>query len=215
MNARMQAPERGTLAKLTDLPSRANQFHAHVQRMGEPLRSEFKLPPVHQLGVMVPNVQKAAQDLEQLGYGSFFVAAGAPKFWRENGKERSISGALAMGYRDNIEMELLEPGINTNWYRDSLDEGGTYAIQHLGYMVEDVDAAATPLTRAGFQLKVRGQLSTLGLKCNFAYVDTRAAGGYITEFISLTVAGIHVAPAKVYRPLAGLQKLLRIKSFNL
>ena len=67
MNARMQAPERGTLAKLTDLPSRANQFHAHVQRMGEPLRSEFKLPPVHQLGVMVPNVQKAAQDLEQLG----------------------------------------------------------------------------------------------------------------------------------------------------
>ncbi len=197
-----------------DLPWRAPGFHQRVQALAAGFGRQFGLPPVHQLGVLVPDVDAAATELERQGMERFFVAGGTPRFWREEGILHAMAGKLAMAYRDGVEIELLEPGRNTNWYRNSLAEGGCYAIQHLGYLVDDVDAVARRLQAAGYPLKVRGLLANLGMRCNFAYVDTRPVHGFITELIDLRVFGLRLPPAMIYRPLAKLQKLLGARHFN-
>lgn len=142
------------------LPWRERGFYQYVQQMAGAFGAEFDLPAVHQLGVMVPDVEAAATELERQGMARFFVAGGTPRYWREDGVCRAMSGKLGMAYCDGIEIELLEPGRNSNWYRDSLAAGGNYAIQHLGYLVGNVDLAAAPLQAAGFPLKVRGRLNS-------------------------------------------------------
>ncbi|HBO6068030.1 TPA: VOC family protein [Pseudomonas aeruginosa] len=203
------------ICNFADLPWRLPSFHARVQDMGADFSREFGLPPVHQLGVMVPDVEAAAVELERQGMEPFFVASGTSRYWLESGVLRVMKGKLAMAYRDGVEIELLEPGHGSNWYRDSLASGGTYSVQHLGYMVGDVDTMALRLQAAGFPLRVRGCLASLGLRCNFAYIDTREAHGLVTELIDLRLMGLRVPPAWVYRPMARLQKLLSVRRFDL
>ncbi|MEO9334717.1 VOC family protein [Pseudomonas guguanensis] len=203
------------MCNFNELAWRLPGFGARVQEIGATFGREFALPPVHQLGIMVADVQEAAAELERQGMAPFFIARGAPRRWQEDGAQRAMEGALAITYREGVEVELLEPGRGSNWYRESLAAGGPYSIQHLGYLVEDVDAMTLCLQAAGFPLRIRGCLAAPGLHCEFAYVDTREAHGLISEFIDLRVLGLRLPPAWVYRPLARLQRLLGVRCFDL
>ena len=59
---------------LAELPWQAPGFHLRVQALAAGFGRQFGLPPVHQLGVMVPDADAAATELEQLGMERFFVA---------------------------------------------------------------------------------------------------------------------------------------------
>ena len=190
-------------------------FYAQTQALTADFQQAFKLPPVHQLGIVVADVEQAATRLEQAGLGPFFVAAGAPRLWREAGVTRPMSGKLGMAYKDHIEIELLEPGLHTDFYRRSLDPSGRAVIQHLGYRVAQVDDAAQRLVAAGFPLMVRGCLRSLGMQCHFAYLDTRAACGFVTEFIDFRLMGLRVPPAWVYQAMARLQQGLGRRAFQM
>lgn len=102
-------------------------------------RRRFGLPLVHQLGLAVPDVEKAAEVLEKRGIGPFFIASGSPVRWRERGSEGAFKGKMGIAYHGGIEPELLEPGEGSDFYRRSFDAEGRAVVQHLGFMVDDVD----------------------------------------------------------------------------
>ena len=162
---------------------RGNDFDHVVAGLARPLRERFAFPSLHQLGVVVPDVEKAAAVLENDGFEPFFVARGAPVFWQEKGRRHRVSDKMGLAYHQGIEIELLEPLQGSDFYHSALDPSGRPVLQHLGFLVEDVDRWGEKLASAGLGVWVRGQLKTGPVKTDFAYMDPLEDDGLIMEFI--------------------------------
>jgi hypothetical protein len=123
------------------------------------------------------------------------------------GKARDISGKLGIAYYHGLELELLEPTKGSDFYRDCLDPSGGIVIQHLGFLVKDVDDWANRLKKAGSPVWVRGRLQTGPMKAEFAYMDTVDACGLVIEFISWRFLGWPMKPpAGMFRTVGRLEK---------
>ncbi|MGC8786147.1 MAG: VOC family protein [Anaerolineae bacterium] len=154
-----------------------------VDSLAHEFRAKHGLPAIYQLGLVVPNVERAAAYLEARGIGPFFIASGAPVFWREREQELHVQGKMGLGYHQGLELELLEPTQGSDFYRQSLHSEGKITVQHLGFLVRDVDTWAKRIVGAGYPVWVRGQLGIGPVKVDFAYMDTVDEVGIIIEFI--------------------------------
>jgi len=175
-------------------------------------RRKYKFPAVRQLGVVVPDVETAAAKLEDRRIGPFFVASDTLKFWNERGENKIFSGKLGMAVYRGYEIELLEPGVGSDFYKSCVDEKGRMVVQHLGFLVKDVDASRKELEQSGSKTWVRGQIRSFPIVTDFAYMDTVAEAGIILEFIDMKFLGIRVTPPGViYHSLGRLEKLTGIR----
>ncbi len=193
----------GTIMLLEDI-FRKSDFNAAVQSIA--LDSRMKLGmdmPVHQLGIVVPDVAAAAAELEGKCIKPFILLGGPAKRWTERGSEGAIRSRLAFGYHQGIELELLEPGAGSDFYRRSLDKKGRPVIQHLGFLVSDVDSWAEKIVSAGYNIYVRGRLGLGPLRIDFAYMDTEKDAGIILEFICHRLFGIWIKPPVRLQQLIG------------
>ena len=177
-------------------------FGEAVSELARGFRDEHGLPQVHQLGLVVRDVEDAARSLEDRGVGAFFIADGPAALWREWGQERSFRGKMGLAYHQGFEFELLEPGEGSDFYRQALAPDGGIVIHHLGFLVSDVDEWAGKLAAAGSPVWVRGELEIGPMVASFAYVDTVDEAGLVIEFISWRTLG------RPSRPPAGLFRLL-------
>ena len=188
----------------------SNDFAGVVNDLALAFRTRHGLGKIHQLGLVVDDVERAAARLETQGIGPFFIASGAPIFWREKGEERDVCGKMGLAYHHGFELELLEPTQGSDFYRQCLDPQGRVVVQHLGFLVKDVDAAAQKLTEAGTPVWVRGRLKAFPSITDFAYMDPVEQGGLIMEFISWKLLGWWSI-----NPPAGLFHLIgRIEKFT-
>ena len=184
-----------------------DDFARAVDNLSPPFMSRLDPPPVHQLGVVVPEIQAAADNLEGKGVGPFLLASGPVTQWSENGKERRFTGKLGLGYFRGKEIELLEPGSGSNFYLQHLDPKGRFLVQHLGFLVKDVDDWSEKLTALGCPLWVRGKIKTGPVTAEFAYMDAIQQCGFIVEFICFKFLGISGGPPqKIIHMLGNAQK---------
>ncbi len=191
---------------LTDLLD-AKDFRASVDEIAAPFRAEFGLPPVSQLGLVVPDVEAAAVELEARGIGPLFIGEAALDRWCENGEERSFTGKLGVGFRDGLEFEPLEPGQGSDFYRDHLDPRGGIVLQHLGFRVDDVDRWVERLNGAGHRERVRGRFKVGPLVAEFAYMEPLDTAGIVCEIMSMKLLGFRFKPVAALVHVAGrLQK---------
>jgi len=185
----------------------AEDFGAAVHGLASEFRDKHELPAVHQLGLVVPDVKEAARTLEERGIGPFFIAHGSASWWRERGEEGSVQGNLGLAYHQGFELELLEPGEGSNFYRQSLDPEGRIVVQHLGLLVRDVDEWTERLEAAGTSTWVRGRVKMGPVKAEFAYMDALDQVGFIIELIAWRMFGwISKPPTGVVKVLGRLQK---------
>jgi hypothetical protein len=174
-------------------------FNAKVQDIALTFRKKAGIPfKVHQAGIVVPDVEAAVADLEARGFGPFIMAAASLPRWTERGSDGRFRGKLGMAYHDGIELELLEPGEGSDFYRQYVDPKGRPVIQHIGFLTHAVDTWADRLSGMGCPVRVRGRIGLGPLSIDFAYMDSVREAGTILEFIGYRFAGIPV------RPTAGL-----------
>lgn len=186
---------------------RADDFGSAVKALAHDFCVQHGLPTIHQLGLVVPDVEAAARELEGQGIGPFFIAEGAPVLWCERGQEREVRLKLGLAYYQGFELEPLEPGEGSEFYGQSLDPEGRTVVQHLGFLVRDVDRWAERLVSAGFPLWVRGRIKAGPLLADFAYMDTVEEAGLIMEFISMRLFGRSIGPmAGLMHGLGRLEK---------
>jgi len=199
----------------TELLERGN-FRAGVEALAMEFRKKHGLPPIRQLGLVTPSVEDAAAELEARGIGPFFIAAGAPVRWTERGDERRFAGKLGMAIHEGFELELLEPGEGSDFYRRSLDPEGRIVVQHLGLLTDDVDGEAGDLARKGWPVYVRGTIKSGPLRTEFCYMDTEKEAGLVIEFIDWTFFGLRFTPpAFIYHGLGRLEKLIHKRSLSM
>ena len=99
---------------------------------------------------------------------------------------------LALGGSDP-QVELIEPLEGPSAYHEWIDEHG-YGFHHVGYYVADVRAVTVEMERAGFEVLMGGSGFGADGSGAFAYYDTVAVLGYVTEAIEV--------PARRHEPEA-------------
>ncbi len=191
---------------------KADDIHLTISRIAGDFRRKHHFPQVRQLGVVVADVEQAAAELEQRGIGPFFIASDTLKFWDERGERKTFSGKLGMAIYKGYEIELLESGEGSSFYKTCVDEKGRMVLQHLGFLVRDVDACRNALKQAGCPTWVRGQIKSFPMIIDFAYMDTVEQAGIILEFIDMRLLGIRVKPPGfIYHSLGRLEKITGIR----
>lgn len=193
-----------------------DEFSKAVNGLAKEFRDRYGLDKIHQLGLVVPDVEASAKALEDKGLGPFFIAAGSPVLWLERQEERDYRGKLGIAYYRGFELELLEPGEGSEFYRQRLDAESRIVVHHLGFMVPDVDEWAARLTAAGYPVWVRGRLKAGPMTGDFAYMDTVKDTGLVMEFISWRLMGIKISPpAAIFRALGRLEKWTGKRSISM
>ena len=195
---------------------KADDFVGAVNGLVEDFMKEHGLDHVHQLGLVVQDVEKAAEKLEEKGFGPFFIAKGAPVYWIEKGKSKSVSGKMGLAYHEGVELELLEPLDGSDFYTRSLDAEGRVVVQHLGFLVKGVDTWVNLAENTGMPLWVRGQLKAWPSTTEFAYMEPLEASGLIMEFINWQIFGFSITPPqRLFKTMGRIEKLTGKRSISL
>lgn len=178
-----------TVIYLEDLLAKRS-FSEAVNKLSRRIRDVHDFPPLYQVGAVVPDVESAAKSLEERGVGPFFIMAGPAARWREKGEHRDCKLKLGLAFHQGIQVELLEPVQGSDIHKDSLDARGRAVVQHLAFLVKDVDAWAEKLEAARTGLWVRATLKGAGLTADLAYMDTNEDDSLSMEFIRIKLFGI-------------------------
>lgn len=190
----------------------AQDFRGAVNDLAAEFRERHRLGRVCQLGLVVASVEAAAEHLENMGFGPFLISSGNLARWDEGGKPGQFRGKLGIAKHQGVDLELLEPGEGSDFYRRDLDPEGRIVVQHLGFFVNDVDRTMAELNASGCPTLVRGRIKAGPLTFEFAYLDTIHTAGIIIELINLKALGLRINPLGfVYHFLGRLEKLSGIR----
>lgn len=148
--------------------------------MSDRQQFQFKLPPVYQLGFVVNDIEKTCKH-----YESFF---GTDPF--SEVIDVDMDGAILRGQpvktkikvafvqSGDVQIELIQPVEGRNPYTEFLETKGE-GIHHLGYQVEDMNAAKAEFISRGREPLFYRDMGVM----EFAYFDTSEAGGLMIEFL--------------------------------
>ena len=185
---------------------KTESFETAVDSLIHEFRNKYELPTINQLGLVVADVEKAAEYLERKGIGPFFIGSGKLAFWYERGERRSVKGKLGTAQYQGVELELLEPTEGSDFYKDSLDPQGKIIVHHLAFLVEDVAYWVKRFEEEGFPVWIQGRINYGPLRIDFVYMDTESETGYVIEFFSQRFFGLKWwPPAGFFRTLAKFQ----------
>jgi 4-hydroxyphenylpyruvate dioxygenase-like putative hemolysin len=140
--------------------------------MADKKDADLNLKSVDQISYAVKDIDSVVRAWSEL-YGM------GPWTYRENGgtdvKGRPWKIRMAFTYIGPVQIELvqcLQGRIFQSRFLDTWGEG----LHHLGFYVDDVDAAVKQLTARGAKLLIHDP-------GNFAYLDAGGPGGAIFEFV--------------------------------
>jgi methylmalonyl-CoA/ethylmalonyl-CoA epimerase len=136
---------------------------------------------LHHVGVVVKDMDKAIAYLESMGFGPFEVEDGKRftiNFKGElHGKPAQWKTTISNANLNGVELELLEPTEGNQALKESLDATGE-GLHHIGFIVEDLDAAITQQTKLGAKVWTRSKM--VG-QPNFVYLEGTALGNIAVE----------------------------------
>lgn len=148
------------------------------------LREWLKLPAVTQIGIVVPDLEKAiAFYTETFSFGPFerigeFRTLGYQETFYA-GKRVEYNSTFAFFRLGPMEVELIQPLSGKTIYHDFLD-AGRQGLHHLGFDVYgDFDERIKAYAEAGIKVLMSGRSPNRA----FAYLDTEKVGGVIFELL--------------------------------
>jgi hypothetical protein len=194
----------------------ADNFTLAVSRLAKDFRDKYNFPLIHQLGVVVPDVEDAAAELEAKGMGPFFITTLKPVFWNERRRLGNLTGKVGIAYHKGFEVELLEPGQGSTFYKDCIDPDCSMVVQHLGFLTNNVDVQAARLEKDGYPTWIRGTIRVIPASVEFAYIDTVADAGLVLEFISWKLMGLPFSiPQALFHAVGHMEKAVGIRCLPL
>jgi methylmalonyl-CoA/ethylmalonyl-CoA epimerase len=136
---------------------------------------------VHQIGVIVRDMDEAVALYEGLGIGPFESPKGpAPIFDRQvHGKPApDVKNRISMAQMGAVQLELVQPVSGKSLQMEFLEKRGE-GVNHLAFLVDDLDGEVAKLAQKGFRVISSGKTAMSA----FAYLDTDKVGGVIFELI--------------------------------
>jgi len=160
-----------------------------------------------QYGMVCGDVAGEIRQLEALGATPFLHATMDAPGWTEQGRKKKVKVEMAMGYTGQEQIELLGPGVNTDFYRDAIPGDGALTLHHVCCMQNNLAQLKRQLPRAGYPLYLEGGINIGLISTHFAYFDTREVLGLWLEVAQYRVLGRHRPPTEAF--ITGLARLQR------
>ena len=148
--------------------------------MSDQAKTEGLLPPVAQLGIIVKDIQKAADFYTKLGLGPFHIMEADVEGFTYKGKDAPHK--VKLGYnRSNPHIELVQPVSGDTPNSDFLKEKGE-GISHLAFNIDfdEFDSVIEKLAAEGIK-PIFYRYTADG---KYAYVDSDKTGGLMFELMA-------------------------------
>lgn len=142
---------------------------------------------IDQVAVVVRDLDASMKRYtEEFGIGSWSVYTFSPDWIRMTfwGQEQGYTMKLAPAQLGDVTYELVESVQGPNTYEEFLEEHGE-GLHHLGYFVDDIDAAIERMEKAGYPLLQSGRGFGANDDGAYAYFETEGALGHIIEAIEM------------------------------
>ena len=156
---------------------------------------------VAQIALVVKDLDRTVEMYwHTFGIGPWhFYTYGKPllKKMTYHGQANEYRMRLALSYFGSSRIELIEVLDGDTVYADFIDRHG-YGVQHLGVLVDDMEAALDQARSAGISILGEGAGFGVDGDGHYAYLDTEEAFGVTFELIQRPTA--KVAPDKIYPP---------------
>ena len=98
------------------------------------------------------------------------------------GKETEYKMKVALSYFGDMRVEIIEPLEGDTLYKEFVEKHG-YGVQHLGFLVDDMEEALKIAEEAGFKMIMDGSGFGLAGDGHYAYLDTEDEIGITIELI--------------------------------
>jgi catechol 2,3-dioxygenase-like lactoylglutathione lyase family enzyme len=137
---------------------------------------------------------------KHFGIGPWHIYTYGPPLLKKmtrHGVPSDYTMRVALSYFGPMRIELIEQVSGDTTYSEFIEKHG-YGIQHLGVLVEDMDAAIAEAKAAGFEMTMDGSGFGLDNDGHFAYLDTEELLGTTIELIARPAR--RMKPEKIYPP---------------
>lgn len=142
---------------------------------------------VAQIAFVVEDLDKTVEAYwKYCGIGPWhFYTYGSPlvKKMTRHGDPTDYKMRVALSYFGPMRIELIQQISGDTVYSDFIKEHG-YGIQHLGVLVDDMDAAIVETKAAGFEVTMDGSGFGLDGDGHYAYLNTEKVLGTTIELIA-------------------------------
>ncbi len=148
--------------------------------------SAVKLPPVEQVGIVVQDVDRAAEQLTALfGWGPFRIREVAMQGFTYGNRQGDCRLKMAFARSGPVEIELIQVLDGETPHSEFLRRKGE-GLHHLRFRVDNYDELLSQLSREGVQPAFHQVLPGLA---SFAYLDTDRIGGVTFELFQTAKRG--------------------------
>jgi catechol 2,3-dioxygenase-like lactoylglutathione lyase family enzyme len=138
---------------------------------------------VNQIGVVVRDMDRAVEYYQSLGIGPFEPLQNVIFVYKEVlGKAidpDSIKLKIRIAKVGPVDLELIQPIEGESLWKEFLETRGE-GINHLGFLVEDIDKEEAKLVAKGFTVLYRSRFKNGG---GATYFDTGKIGGVLLELM--------------------------------
>ncbi len=137
------------------------------------------LPPVYQIGIVVRDIEKAAEYYTStFGIGPFSIIDVDMEGVLLRGKPISTKIKAAFAQSGPIQIEFIQPVAGENIYTEFLADKGE-GLHHLGFQIDDMDSTLATLAQEGIEPVFYKNLGFMA----FAYLNTDTIGGVMFELV--------------------------------
>jgi methylmalonyl-CoA/ethylmalonyl-CoA epimerase len=154
--------------------------------MEQKLPLPFLKDGVAQIAMVVRDLEEIVEQYYQLfGIGNWqFYTYQKPllKKMSYHGQSVEHSFRIALSYFGPMRIEVIEIKEGDSIYRDFIEKHG-YGVQHLGFLVEDMQAALAQARAAGLEMIQDGSGFGLDGDGHYAYLNTEDSLGVTIELI--------------------------------
>ena len=143
-------------------------------------REKSPFSELHHVTIAVNDIERAVKFYESIGIGPFKSFFTLREFVKLNVPDESafFKSKVRQAKIGAVSLQLVEPPVEGKTiYREFLDQMGE-GVQHLGFLVDDIDKAETELKGLGLRVTESARRAD---GSGFTYFDTEAIGGVTLE----------------------------------
>ena len=153
---------------------------------GKKVTLPFLKNGVAQIAMVVKDLDETVRQYNELfGIGPWqFYTYEKPlvKNMSYHGKPADYGMRIALSYFGTSRIELIEIKEGNSVYRDFIEKHG-YGVQHLGFLVDDMEEAIAQAREAGLEMTQDGSGFGLDGDGHYAYLETEDILGITIELI--------------------------------